>query len=262
MTLALGELAQDRATPLVGGRTLRSRPVVRKVAVDALAPAPVERREDPRCSSRCAASCRGRSRDRQRMAAEALGALGDAPSVPRLIELVKHDDAQVQGAARNALPRDHQAGRRHQPLALARLVGSPQERGAAGVALRGPRPRHRRGARSRAAEEAQAPLLGALRVPTGMRRSASARTRVAAGSTGTALEALLSYFLLVTGGCAQPRRGKLVGVPPRLRRDSAATAPLAPRRWQDSVMRARNARWGGGSLGPAERGGTGTSPPR
>jgi hypothetical protein len=41
--------------------------------------------------------------DKQRMSADALGALGDALSVPRLIELVKHDDSALQAAARRAL---------------------------------------------------------------------------------------------------------------------------------------------------------------
>ncbi len=40
---------------------------------------------------------------RQRYASEALGVLRDVPSVPRLIELVKHPDPQVVAAARRAL---------------------------------------------------------------------------------------------------------------------------------------------------------------
>jgi hypothetical protein len=40
---------------------------------------------------------------RQQYAADALGALRDAPSVPRLIELVKHAEAAVSQAARHAL---------------------------------------------------------------------------------------------------------------------------------------------------------------
>jgi hypothetical protein len=40
---------------------------------------------------------------RQRFSAEALGALRDVPSVPRLIELVKHADERIVVSARRAL---------------------------------------------------------------------------------------------------------------------------------------------------------------
>jgi hypothetical protein len=101
-TLALGEIGRGQKLPLVGERLFDSDAVVRRVAVDVL-----HRLPESDARRAIIESLRGElpgpELPRQRMAADALGALGDAPSVPRLIELVKHDDVGLHTAARRAL---------------------------------------------------------------------------------------------------------------------------------------------------------------
>ncbi len=102
MTLALGEIGRDQKIALVGDRLFDADASVRKVAVDVL-----HRLPESDARRAIIESLRGElpgpELQRQRMAADALGALGDAQSVPRLIELVKHDDAGLNAAARRAL---------------------------------------------------------------------------------------------------------------------------------------------------------------
>ena len=101
-TLALGELGGAGRLPYVAARLFDRDGTVRKVAVDA-----IERHPSSPQRTAIVESLRGElpgpDLDRQWMAAEALGVLGDAASVPRLIELVKHADVVVQTAARRAL---------------------------------------------------------------------------------------------------------------------------------------------------------------
>lgn len=101
-TLALGDLRAARSVPALGQRLLDPDAGVRHAAVGALA-----RMEETPELRHLTESLRGELPGpepfRQRYAAEALGALHDVPSVPRLIELVKHTDAQVVTAARRAL---------------------------------------------------------------------------------------------------------------------------------------------------------------
>ncbi len=101
-TLALGELGRESQLHLVGARLFDHDASVRKVAVDVLTRLPPS---EPRTSiiEQLRGELPGPEVDRQRMATDALGALGDPPSVPRLIELVKHDDNALQAAARRAL---------------------------------------------------------------------------------------------------------------------------------------------------------------
>jgi hypothetical protein len=101
-TVALGELrAADVVAPL-GARLYDPDAGVRRAAVDALA------RFDDSSPLRALheqlrAELPGPDHMRQRYAAEALGVLKDVPSVPRLIELVKHADHAAVVAARKAL---------------------------------------------------------------------------------------------------------------------------------------------------------------
>jgi hypothetical protein len=101
-TLACGELKLADVVVPLGQRLLDPDAGVRHAAVAALA------RFDPLPEVRTLLeSLRGELPGpdpvRQRYASEALGVLRDVPSVPRLIELVKHADASVVAAARRAL---------------------------------------------------------------------------------------------------------------------------------------------------------------
>jgi hypothetical protein len=100
--LAVGQLALGSTVPQLGQRLLDPDPGVRRVAVAALS----HMGECPELRT-LTESLRGELPGpeplRQRYAADALGALRDVPSVPRLIELVKHSDAQVVASARRAL---------------------------------------------------------------------------------------------------------------------------------------------------------------
>ncbi len=101
-TLGVGELGREAQLHLVGARLFDRDASVRKAAVDVLARTPPS---EPRTSilEQLRGELPGPDLDKQRMAADALGSLGDAQSVPRLIELVKHDDTSLQAAARKAL---------------------------------------------------------------------------------------------------------------------------------------------------------------
>ena len=102
ITLALGELTREAGLPHVAARLFDRDASVRKVAVDALLRLPTSEARTSIIES-LRGELPGPERERQRMASDALGALGDAASVPRLVELVKHDDTAVQTAARHAL---------------------------------------------------------------------------------------------------------------------------------------------------------------
>jgi hypothetical protein len=102
VTLALGELAREASVPQLAARVFDRDPSVRKVAVDMLIRMPASDARTALVES-LRGDLPGPDRERQRISADALGALGDAHSVPRLIELVKHEDTAVQSAARKAL---------------------------------------------------------------------------------------------------------------------------------------------------------------
>jgi hypothetical protein len=102
VTLALGELRVAEAVPALGQRLFDADAGVRHAAMNAL------RQFEPSRELRTLTeSLRGElpgpELSRQRFAADALGALRDVPSVPRLVELVKHTDEKVVTAARRAL---------------------------------------------------------------------------------------------------------------------------------------------------------------
>ena len=101
-TLAIGELKLPEATGALGLRLLDGDPGVRAAATLGLA-----RYGDTPELRALTESLRGELPGpdplKQEYAAEALGALRDAASVPRLVELVKHDDAAVVLSARHAL---------------------------------------------------------------------------------------------------------------------------------------------------------------
>jgi HEAT repeat protein len=101
-TLALGELAHEAALPLLQQRLFDRDAGVRKAATDAIVRMPSSAPRTTLIES-LRGELPGPERDRQRTAAETLGALGDAASVPRLIELVKHEDHGVQDSARKSL---------------------------------------------------------------------------------------------------------------------------------------------------------------
>jgi hypothetical protein len=101
-TVALGELARDAALPLLSQRLFDRDAGVRKAAIDALVRMPASPARTAQIES-LRGELPGPERERQRNASQALGALGDAASVPRLIELVKNDDPGLQDAARKAL---------------------------------------------------------------------------------------------------------------------------------------------------------------
>jgi hypothetical protein len=101
-TLAVGELKAPEAVEPLGQRLLDTDSQVRQVATLGL-----QRHGDAQqvksLTETLRAELPGPDPLRQQYAAEALGALRDAESVPRLIELVKHSDAAVVLAARHAL---------------------------------------------------------------------------------------------------------------------------------------------------------------
>jgi hypothetical protein len=101
-TLALGELKLPESVHSLGNRLMDADAGVRHAAVNGLS------RMEPSNELRTLTeSLRGELPGpealRQRYASEALGALRDVPSVPRLIELVKHEDPLVVSASRRAL---------------------------------------------------------------------------------------------------------------------------------------------------------------
>jgi HEAT repeat protein len=101
-TLLAGEMGVAEMVPALGSRVYDPDAAVRRAAAQALARAndgPARRT----VTERLRGDLPGPDILRQRYAAEALGVLRDVPSVPRLIELVKHDDALVAGAARRGL---------------------------------------------------------------------------------------------------------------------------------------------------------------
>ena len=102
VTLALGEIGRERYVSQIGARLFDLDSGVRKVAVDALL-----RQTDGPDKTAVIESLRGElpgpDGERQHMAADALGLMGDAASVPRLIELVKHDRETIRNAANRAL---------------------------------------------------------------------------------------------------------------------------------------------------------------
>lgn len=101
-TLALGELkSPDVVTPL-GSRLYDPDAAVRRAAVEALAQF-ADSPQRRRLHEQLRGELPGPDGVRQRYAAEALGAFKDVESVPRLIELVKHSDFAVVGAARKSL---------------------------------------------------------------------------------------------------------------------------------------------------------------
>jgi hypothetical protein len=100
--MAFAELRFPEAVEPLGKRLFDADPTVRRAAAAALA------RFEPSPELRALLEAlRGELIDpsaaRQRHAAEAVGELRDAPSVPRLIELVKHRDAELVEVARRAL---------------------------------------------------------------------------------------------------------------------------------------------------------------
>jgi hypothetical protein len=100
--LALGELRAPEAVPPLGQRLLDGDAGVRQAVIAGLQrfPASPELRT---LTESLRGELPGPDGVRQQYAAEALGALRDAPSVPRLIELVKHHEPPVAQAARRAL---------------------------------------------------------------------------------------------------------------------------------------------------------------
>jgi hypothetical protein len=101
-TLALGELKLPETVTQLGTRLYDPDAGVRRAAVDGLArfgDSPQKRA----LVERLRAELLGPDALRQRYAAEALGVMRDVPSVPRLIELVRHSDPTVVTAARKAL---------------------------------------------------------------------------------------------------------------------------------------------------------------
>lgn len=102
VTLALGALKEPQVVPVLGQRLFDSDAGVRHVAMQSLArmSASSELRS---LTESLRGELPGPERGRQRLAAEALGALRDVPSVPRLIELVKHADERIVQSARRAL---------------------------------------------------------------------------------------------------------------------------------------------------------------
>jgi hypothetical protein len=102
VTLSLGELRDPRVVAVLGQRLFDADAGVRHVAMQGLAhmePSPELRT----LTESLRGELPGPERARQRFSAEALGALRDVPSVPRLIELVKHPDEHIVQSARRAL---------------------------------------------------------------------------------------------------------------------------------------------------------------
>ena len=101
-TLACGELRLAQVVPGLAQRLLDPDAGVRHAAVHALARFDMSP-ELRTVTESLRGELPGPEAIRQRYASEALGVLRDVPSVPRLIELVKHSDAAVVSAARRAL---------------------------------------------------------------------------------------------------------------------------------------------------------------
>ena len=102
VTLALGALHLPEAARPLGARLFDHEPLVRRAALAALgrmAPGP----ELMTVLESLHGELGAEDPARQRYAAESLGELRDAPSVPRLIELVKHREVDVVDAAHRAL---------------------------------------------------------------------------------------------------------------------------------------------------------------
>jgi hypothetical protein len=102
VTLALGELRLRETIPTLGQRALDADAGVRHVAIEALARAEASP-ELRTLTESLRGELPGPDVRRQQYAAEALGAMHDTPSVPRIIELTKHAHATVATAARRAL---------------------------------------------------------------------------------------------------------------------------------------------------------------
>jgi HEAT repeat protein len=101
-TLALGELRTSDVVAPLGARLYDPDAGVRRAAVEALSQFG-ESAELTALVEQMRAELPGPDAMRQRYAAEALGVMRDVTSVPRLIELVKHQDSSVVAAARKAL---------------------------------------------------------------------------------------------------------------------------------------------------------------
>jgi hypothetical protein len=101
-TMALGELKLPETVTPLGTRLYDPDAGVRRAAVDALAKFG-ESLQQRGLIERLRAELLGPDALRQRYAAEALGVMKDVPSVPRLVELVRHSDPTVVTAARKAL---------------------------------------------------------------------------------------------------------------------------------------------------------------
>jgi hypothetical protein len=101
-TLAAGELKLPAVISSLAQRLLDPDAGVRHVAIQALAQFPPSP-ELRTLTESLRGELPGPEAIRQRYASEALGVLRDVPSVPRLIELVKHPDSAVVTAARRAL---------------------------------------------------------------------------------------------------------------------------------------------------------------
>jgi hypothetical protein len=101
-TLAVGELKLPEVAPALGARLYDADSGVRRAAIDSLARFS-DSRELRVLTEQLRAELLGPDPVRQRCAAEALGALRDVASIPRLIELVKHPDPTLVSVARRAL---------------------------------------------------------------------------------------------------------------------------------------------------------------
>jgi hypothetical protein len=101
-TLALGELRSSDVVAPLGTRLYDPDAGVRRAAVEALAQFS-DSSELRALVEQMRGELPGPDALRQRYAAEGLGVMRDVPSVPRLIELVKHGDPSVVAAARKAL---------------------------------------------------------------------------------------------------------------------------------------------------------------
>jgi len=104
--LALGELEAPAAVAALGQRLFDTDASVRAVAAQALLKADGRAAQAPEVRGVLEivrADLPGPDHVRQRMAAEAAGRLRDGGSVPRLVELVKHEDAALARAAHAAL---------------------------------------------------------------------------------------------------------------------------------------------------------------
>jgi hypothetical protein len=101
-TLALGQLRVPRAVPAIGMRLFDPDASVRRVALELL-PRFGQSPELRTLTESLRGELPGPDVARQLHAAEALGVLRDVSSVPRLIELVKHEHVHLAQTARRAL---------------------------------------------------------------------------------------------------------------------------------------------------------------